>query len=154
MDDNKKDSQQPGPACMNESWGEHMDDFKLREVKIDAMSSVMASMHDHTSNLLVLPSLVEAIRNMSDKTSVELQLLRQSLVGPATNRNFMPLSAVIPLIAAMSFCMMILGGVLLVKMSDDRAIAVDSSGIHIDRQIRHEQAVEKHDEHQAKEDGK
>lgn len=116
-----------GYCPAHDEMSQHFRDFDKWVTKTTEIHAVVTNMHRDMQHLSHLPLVVS-----------ELKLLRESLVGPATNKSFVPLAAIIPLIAAMSFCCIILGGILLVHMSDDKSIKLNASSIEVlQRQQRH-----------------
>lgn len=116
-----------GGLCLLEGWDDHVEDFKRWADTTDTIHNVIKEMHTDTRHLAVLPNVVDRLHDIVEET----RLLRESLVAPATNRNFLPMTATIPVILAMVFCMSILGGLLLVHMSDDRNVKLAPHHIEI-----------------------
>jgi len=114
-------------GCVMDGWADHIADFKRWADMTEVIHDVVKDMHRDTTHLALLPTMVDKLHEMVTET----RLLRESLVVPATDKKFLPLSATLPIIAAMTFCMCILGGILLIHMSDERALRVTPSSIEI-----------------------
>jgi len=84
------------------SMHEHFEDFKKWMETTAIMNERIHEMHRDTKYLANLPTIVE-----------ELRSLRETLVGAATGKNHIPLAATLPVISAMAFCILILGGLLM-----------------------------------------
>lgn len=83
------------------SMQEHLEEFRKWVEVTSVMNDRIHEMTRHVENLRYLPMLLDEVRS-----------LRGDLVDSATGKNHLPLAATIPVIAAMAFCIAILGGLL------------------------------------------
>lgn len=102
------------------SMQEHLQDFKKWAETTSIMNERISEMHRDTANLKYLPMIVDEIRE-----------LRGSLVNAATGKNHLPLAATIPVIAAMSFCIAILGGLLFTFHTQGRSVSLSPTSIEL-----------------------
>lgn len=102
------------------SLQDHMQEFKRWAETTSIMNERISEMHRDTANLKYLPMIVDEIRE-----------LRGSLVNAATGKNHLPLAATIPVIAAMSFCIAVLGGLLFTFHTQGRSVSLSPTSIEL-----------------------
>lgn len=107
---------------------EHFDDFREWVETTRAIQVHVANMSNETRNLSSLPAVLHDV-------VYELRMLRESLVIPATAmpKWSMPLAAVLPVIAGMAFCVVILGAVIVLGVAGDGSTKITPHGIEITR---------------------
>lgn len=113
----KHDELNGGSPC---SMHEHFEEFRKWVEVTSLMNDRIHEMSRHSENLRYLPMLLDEVRS-----------LRGDLVNAATGKHHLPLAATLPVIAAMAFCIAILGGLLFNVNSEGRKITIRPNSIEM-----------------------
>lgn len=107
-------------CAFDNDFKSHLEEFAKLARHTETIYETVSGLQADIKHLETLPLVVQ-----------ELRLLRESLIGPATNRNFMPLAAVVPMILSMALCMSVLGGLLLTHMGGEKMLDITPHSIQV-----------------------
>lgn len=120
----------PGHESFKCAMQQHFEDFKEWTQATKALQGSMQVVIEHTRPLQHIPQILH-------DGVMEVRLLRESLVAPATAmpKWSMPLAAVLPVIAGMAFCIVILGSVLVLGVAGAGTTRITPHGIEITKPV-------------------
>jgi hypothetical protein len=107
---------------------QHFQDFKEWAKATKDLQNAMSIVVEHTKPLQHIPEILH-------DGVTEMRLLRESLIVPATSSNkwSVSLAGVLSIIAAMAFCIVILGSLLVIGVSEGGYAKITPTGIEITR---------------------
>jgi hypothetical protein len=108
---------QNGTSC---EMLKHFEEFSKLVNTTSVMSDRVKDLQKNVGNLNSLPVIADEIR-----------MIRTTLVNAATGKHHIPITAMLPVIGAMAFCIAILGGLLFSFHSGDKDLKISPSSIEM-----------------------